>query len=165
VTYDGAVGHLVNGSLKMDVTASSAAAGATVQWASPTAPPYIPVVAGQPLTVTAWGRRSSANWRPKLGIAWYDASNVLISTSTAGPGAVDYVHTNTTFLLIGHVAIAPANALSARIVLVGYENTSSTTGQVWFDEIRWRTTALFMATQATGVTADVSGQLTEGYYG
>lgn len=163
--WDAAIGHLTAGSLKMDITTSAAAAGATVQWATPTAPPYFAVAAGRPITVTAWGRRSTANWRPKLGIAWYDIANVLISTSIAGPVALDYTSATGTFFAIGHTALAPATAVTARVVLVAWEVTGSTTGIVYFDEVIFGTNAIFMTTQGLGITAAVSASLTEGYHG
>jgi hypothetical protein len=164
--WDNALGHLANGSARIQVTASTAVAGARVIEATPTAPPYFPVIAGRQYTTTAWGRTTSLNWRPKLGIAWYDGSNTLISTSI--PSSVDsrdLVPAINTFYQIGASASAPDTAVTGRALLVYEEFVNSTVGTGSWDEIRWNTSALFFPNEGGAVNEDVTATLIEGFYG
>jgi hypothetical protein len=163
---DGTLGHLAVSSFRIQVTASTAAAGARVIYASPTAPPYVPVTAGRQVTVTAWGRTTSLNWRPKMGIAWYDGTNTLISTDIpSSADSRDLVPAINTFYQIGHAANAPATAVTGRPLLVYECYANSTLGTASFDEVRWNTSALFFPNEGGAVNEDVTATLTEGWHG
>lgn len=165
VTWDGTMGHLANGSFKIEVTASTAGIGAIIWYTHPASgtngPPVVP---GRSYTVTAWGRSDLRNWVPKIGISWYDAGGSNIGNVSAGSVAVDYVHTVDTWLEIGVTAVAPANAAFGKPAIIAYVRVASSLDTVWFDEIRWDTTALFFAAQSTGISATVTPSLTEGFY-
>lgn len=162
-TYDAAVFHTAAGAFMVQITASTAGVGAAVQYATPTAAPFIPVTPGQQLTVTAWGRTLSGNWRPTISLVWYDAAAVLIAASTNLTFATTPL--TATWYEIGHMATAPSTAASVRVVLYSHQYVATSTDSVWFDDVVWNTSALWEGAQSSGVTMNITASLTEGYYG
>ena len=161
ISYDAAVYHLAAGSLKLAITASTAASGTQVIYGYPGTAAYLPVTAGQAVTVTAWVRTASANWWPRVGIAWYTAGNVQISMSIMAYGPP----TAATWQHVAHQAVAPANAVTAQMLLVGYQQTASSTDTLNFDEVIFGDTALICQVPFNAVNTTVTAQLTEGWHG
>jgi hypothetical protein len=163
--WDNTQGHLVNGTYKVGITASTAGVGAIAFVLSPFGLNGIPITQGRPYTVTAWGRSDLRNWVAKLGISWYSAAGSSLGTSQVGIGAVDYVATVDTWYPIAVSAVPLANAAYGVVTLIAYQRVASSLDTVWFDEIRWDTTALYMVSQSAGVTSNITASLTEGYLG
>jgi len=167
-TYDATVFHGTPGSLKIDITASTAGVGATVQWYSPTTlPTYLPVIPGKSYTATTWVQTSTLNWKAKIGIFWMTAAGASAGGTnfSSSADALATLATAGVFSEIGFTGIAPATAVFARIMLLAWQMTASSIGTVWFDDVQWNSTALFFPNSGGAVTEDVSATILPGFHG
>lgn len=160
-SYDAAIYHDSPGALAYQITTSAAAAGATVAYGSPVAPPPIPVTPGQAYSVGLWTRALNLNWAGQPGIAWYDGGGALLSTSypTAFTSAPALTWAPAVFS-----AIAPVGAVTMRVLAAAIALEANVTGMVWFDDVTWQAPRLEMSTQPTDVTVAVTASLTAGWY-
>ena len=125
--YDGTVGGAANGSLKFAIASSSAG---TLLYRSST---YIAVQAGNSVELSAWMRQSeSGSSSPRLGIAWYNATPTLLSTSLDQFYGVDFNPANDQTLVM--TAPVPAGATQCR-VLVGVTEEGNVPATKWFDDV------------------------------
>jgi hypothetical protein len=95
-------------------------------------------VTGETYSATMWGRTTNANLKPLIAIMWYDASDVLLSTS---------VDTSAAFPMTANVwaekdspsfsAVAPASAVWMRLAFRATSVTANQTGTVYVDGIQF----------------------------
>lgn len=127
VAYDSSVGGAANGSLKFTITSASAG---TLLYRSST---YLAVQAGDSVELSAWMRQNEAgSSSPRLGIAWYDATPTLLSTSMDQFYGVDFNPANDQTLVM--TAPVPAGATQCR-VLVGVTAEGNVPATKWFDDV------------------------------
>ena len=131
VTHDPNVGGKANGSLRFNVTSSAAG---TLLYHDEDA---FPVNAGDHVEVTAWMRQQEAgSSSPRLGVAWYDEDDVLLSTTLdAFFGILLNPSEDRTMTA---VAAVPSGATQARIVL-GLTVTTDVPATKWFDDLTFTT--------------------------
>lgn len=127
VAYDSSVGGAAAGSLKFAIASASAG---TLLYRSST---YIPVTAGDSVELSAWMRQNeSGSSSPRLGIAWYNATPTLLSTSMDQFYGVDFNPANDQTLVMS--APVPAGATQCR-VLVGVTAEGNVPATKWFDDV------------------------------
>lgn len=116
------------GSLRGNVTASTAAVGAQ----SPvTHQSYIAVTAGTTYAVAAHVYLTNANLIGLPGVAYYDANRALLSTTYLAP----YTGQTPSTWVRRRVAVAaPAGAVYARATFAAYDVTGGQTGSVYVDD-------------------------------
>jgi hypothetical protein len=91
---------------------------------------FFPVTASTVHTLTAAVRTSNGNLRPRLNLAFYDASQVFISSSSE----TNWAPAATTWYRRLWVATAPSNAAYLKVLGYAYGETSGITGSVYFDD-------------------------------
>lgn len=127
VAYDSSVGGAANGSLKFTITSASAG---TLLYRSST---YLAVEAGDSVELSSWMRQNEAgSSSPRLGIAWYDATPTLLSTSMDQFYGVDFNPANDQTLVM--TAAVPAGATQCQ-VLVGVTVEGNVPATKWFDDV------------------------------
>ena len=127
VAYDSTVGGAANGSLKFAIASSSAG---TLLYRSST---YIAVQSGDSVELSAWMRQNeSGSSSPRLGIAWYNATPTLLSTSLDQFYGVDFNPANDQALVMS--APVPAGATQCR-VLIGVTEEGNVPATKWFDDV------------------------------
>jgi hypothetical protein len=97
---------------------------------------YAPVLPGQAITAFCFYRReTNVRWRQAahLHIRWYDASDVLISSSTTTqPGGATNV-----WYGMSVSGVAPPNAAFAQVVIQTYQTGDGGSHHQYFDNIGW----------------------------
>jgi hypothetical protein len=159
-TRDAAVFSDAAGSLKLAITANTAAGAASVVWSTPTGLAAFPVTAGNAYIVIGSSRTTNVNWVPLLQLTWYDINGALLSTAVQDA----YVPDATTWARHVLQAMAPADAAFAAVSLVASTTVGGATGTVNFDDL-WIGGNMLAVDPNSFVSFDLSASGTEGYYG
>lgn len=147
-------------SLRANVTANS---GGTNRLTRRTYDPYFRANPGDWIRFSADMRSTNANLRPKVAVAWYNASKV----ETGGSSFADWTPVINTWYgreLFPSVQV-PAGAFYYRIVLDVFAVTAGTTGMVYFDNIGLGGADLEMRDKSLLVSTQVSVRTLDRYLG
>lgn len=128
-SWDGALSSDgTGGSGKIAISANSSGAGSGVVYR---VDEWYPVEAGEVYVTTMQARTDNTNVRPVPAVRWYESDQTtLITTASAD---TTYAPTINTWQLRTMTATAPALAKWARLTVLVYLNTSSVTGNAWWD--------------------------------
>jgi hypothetical protein len=159
-TRDAAVFSDAAGSLKLAITANTAAGAASVVWSTPSGLAAFPVTAGNAYIVIGSSRTTNVNWVPLLQLTWYDINGALLSTAVQDV----YVPDATTWARHALQAMAPADAAFAAVSVVASTTVGGATGTVNFDDL-WIGGNMLAVDPNSFISFDLSASGTEGYYG
>ena len=145
--WDGTIGGLALGSLRIGITANTAANSVLYRTTG-----FFAVNGAESVSVSCWCRTSNANIQPQLAIFWYqEVSATSIGNSMSPAWAANPV-ANIPYEIAFSAAVPPS-ATRFRIMVEADVIVSAAIGNVWFDDVRLNDSDLVIEDDAMGTLA------------